>query len=109
MNKSRSGMNIQVYVKCQSIATNWTLRICRSNSTILISAFVLPKHGWANLWIPQSVLCHQEFGSRLIGSRPDKTYRKERRYFLERWRHVVRDDPYFHPSLSLFSFRPALA
>jgi O-antigen biosynthesis protein len=69
----------------------------------------LAERGWTNLWTHQSVLHHQEFGSRRIGLKPSKSYRRERFYFLQRWQHAVRDDPYFHPGLSLFSFQPALA
>jgi O-antigen biosynthesis protein len=67
------------------------------------------ERGWPTLWTPESTLCHREFGSRDIGPDPSKTYSKERNYFRERWQHIIRDDPHFHPGLSLFAFEPVLA
>ena len=67
------------------------------------------ERGVTNLWTPESVLVHRQFGSRRIGLNPSKTYQRERHYFLNRWQHVIRDDRYFHPGLSLYSSRPALA
>jgi O-antigen biosynthesis protein len=67
------------------------------------------ERGWSTLWTPESTLCHREFGSRDIGPDPSKTYSKERSYFRERWQHIIRDDPHFHPGLSLFAFEPVLA
>jgi O-antigen biosynthesis protein len=69
----------------------------------------LAEHGWSNLWTPESVLYHHESASRLVGLSPSKAYRGERIYFTRRWQHIIRDDPHFHPGLSLFSFQPALA
>jgi O-antigen biosynthesis protein len=69
----------------------------------------LAEHGWSNLWTPESVLYHHESASRLVGLSPSKAYRGERMYFTRRWQHIIRDDPHFHPGLSLFSFQPALA
>jgi len=69
----------------------------------------IAERGWTNLFTPESVLCHREFGSRRIGLIPAKTYGREREYFVERWQHVIRDDPFFHPGLSLSCYRPALA
>jgi O-antigen biosynthesis protein len=66
------------------------------------------ERGFTNLWTPEAVLYHHEFGSRQVGLTPSKTYRRERQYFLRRWQHVVRDDPYFHPALSLEGSVPAL-
>jgi len=69
----------------------------------------IAERGWTNLWTPEASLCHKEFGSRHIGIKPANTYRQERRYFLQRWQHVIRDDPYFHPGLCLYSSQPGLA
>jgi len=33
---------------------------------------------------------------------------KERDYFRDRWRAVIRDDPFYHPALSLYARQPAL-
>lgn len=68
----------------------------------------LAERGWSTLWTPKSVLRHHESASRDIGADPSKTYRKERLYFSRRWQHIIRDDPHFHPGLSLFAFEPAL-
>jgi O-antigen biosynthesis protein len=71
----------------------------------------ISEHGWRNLWTPEAVLCHHESASRgvALNLNPSKTYRGERAYFTRRWQHIIRDDPHFHPALSLFSFQPALA
>jgi GT2 family glycosyltransferase len=69
----------------------------------------LSERGWRAIWAPDAVLTHVEGGSRRHTLHPAKTYGAERRYFIRRWARVIRDDPYFHPALSLFSHRPALA
>lgn len=69
----------------------------------------LAERGWRTIWTPDAILYHVEGGSRRRISHPAKVYAAERRYFVERWAHVIRDDPYFHPALSLYSHRPALA
>lgn len=66
------------------------------------------ERGWVNLWTPEAALTHVQSGTRGIDSDPFALYRKERKYFARRWREAIRDDPYFHPGLSLFSHRPAL-
>jgi GT2 family glycosyltransferase len=67
------------------------------------------ERGWRTLWTPDAALYHKQSASRGLQLRPFTVYRKEREYFVKRWAHVIRDDPYFHPALSLFSHRPALA
>jgi GT2 family glycosyltransferase len=69
----------------------------------------LCERGWKTIWTPDSVLCHLESGSRRQALNPSNVYERERHYFIQRWGHIIRDDPYFHPALSLFSHRPALA
>ncbi len=69
----------------------------------------LAERGWRTIWTPDSLLCHVEGATRRLALYPAKTYGPERRYFVRRWAHVIRDDPYFHPALSLSSHRPALA
>ena len=69
----------------------------------------LAERGWASLYVPQARLLHYESASR--GSamfRPMSVYAKERDYFRDRWRGVIRDDPYYHPALSLYARQPAL-
>lgn len=69
----------------------------------------LAERGWTSLYVPQARLLHYESASR--GSalfRPMSVYAKERDYFRDRWRAVIRDDPYYHPALSLYARHPAL-
>jgi len=69
----------------------------------------LAERGWPAIWTPQAVLYHVEGGTRRQPLRPARTYERERRFFVRRWAHVIRNDPYFHPALSLYSEVPALA
>jgi GT2 family glycosyltransferase len=69
----------------------------------------IAEHGWKIVWTPKSVLYHMQSASRGFPIKPFKLYQKEREYFRQRWSQVIRDDPYFHPALSLFSHKPALA
>jgi O-antigen biosynthesis protein len=69
----------------------------------------IAERGWANIWTPQATLIHHQSATRGIDSDPFALYRKERAYFVERWSHVLRDDPYFHPGLSLYAHDVALA
>lgn len=69
----------------------------------------LAERGWTSLYEPAAQLLHYESASR--GSarfRPMSVYAKERDYFRDRWRGVIRDDPYYHPALSLYSRHLAL-
>ena len=68
----------------------------------------LKARGWTTLMCPDAVLVHHQSASRGFSYRPFTRYGQERRYFRGQWRHVIRDDPYFHPALSLFSVTPAL-
>jgi O-antigen biosynthesis protein len=67
------------------------------------------ERGLTNIWTPESVLIHRQSASRGIDADPFSTYRRERTYFVKRWLEVIRDDPYFHPALSLFDHQVALA
>jgi len=67
------------------------------------------ERGWRTIWTPEAVLYHRQSATRGYPLKPFTLYRKEREHFRSRWPHVIRDDPYFHPGLSLFSHRPALA
>jgi GT2 family glycosyltransferase len=69
----------------------------------------LAERGWGTVWTPECVLIHKQSRSRGFQVRPHTVYRQERQYFTRRWAHVFRDDPYFHPALSLFSHTHALA
>lgn len=67
------------------------------------------ERGWRNIWCAEAVLFHEQSATRGFPAKPATVYRKERTYFRRRWGHVIRDDPYFHPALSLYSHRVALA
>ena len=68
----------------------------------------ISERGWASLWTPESVLIHLQSATRGIDPDPFALYRKERTYFVRRWAEKMRDDPYFHPALSLFAHEVAL-
>jgi O-antigen biosynthesis protein len=68
----------------------------------------ISEHGWTNVWTPDAVLVHLQSASRGIDPDPFALYRRERAYFVRRWAEKIRDDPYFHPALSLFSHGVAL-
>jgi len=65
------------------------------------------ERGWSNVCVADSILVHHESETR--GVAPAKAYEAERDYFLRRWCHTVRNDPYFHPGLSMFALQPSLA
>jgi GT2 family glycosyltransferase len=69
----------------------------------------IAERGWTNIWTPEATLVHHQSGTRGIDSDPFALYRKERSYFVERWAHMIRNDPYFHPALSLYAHEVALA
>jgi GT2 family glycosyltransferase len=69
----------------------------------------LTERGFTNIWTPHARLVHQQSATRGIDKDPFTLYGRERSYFVERWQHVIRDDPYFHPALSLFAHEAALA
>lgn len=69
----------------------------------------LGERGWPACYLPNAQLFHKESATRgnaLL--RPFSVHAAERDYFRSRWRGVIRDDPYFHPALSLYSRRLAL-
>lgn len=68
----------------------------------------LGERGWRTIWTPHAELYHLESASRGRAVRGSKVYSKERSYFRERWAHVIRDDPYYHPALSLVARSPVL-
>jgi GT2 family glycosyltransferase len=68
----------------------------------------LSERGWKSICTPDSVLIHHESSSRGMTFRPDKIYKNEHHYFRTRWMHRLRDDPYFHPALSLDRLDAAL-
>ncbi len=69
----------------------------------------LNARGWQTIVDPAVHLMHEESASRGGATlRRLAVHDTERAIFLERWRHVLRDDPTFHPGLSLYSWRAAL-
>ncbi len=71
--------------------------------------FKLNARGWQTLVDPAVHLMHEESFSRGGATlRRLSRYGDQRAVFLRRWRHVLRDDPVFHPALSLYSWRAAL-
>jgi GT2 family glycosyltransferase len=69
----------------------------------------IAEKGWTNLWTPEATLIHHQSATRGIDPDPYRLYRKERDYFVSRWADVMRDDPYFHPALSLYAHDVELA
>ncbi|MCW5744744.1 MAG: glycosyltransferase family 2 protein [Alphaproteobacteria bacterium] len=68
----------------------------------------LDARGWRTIFTPQSVLIHHESASRGRSQALSPKYEPERTFFRSRWGARLRDDPYFHPALSLVSIRTAL-
>jgi O-antigen biosynthesis protein len=70
----------------------------------------LEELGFATLWTPFARIVHFESATRGKATfRRLDTHAAERAYFCQRWADRLRDDPFFHPGLSLFSFSAALA
>ena len=69
----------------------------------------LAERGWPARYMPTVRVLHKESASRGNAVlRPLNVYAMERDYFRARWRAIIRDDPYFHPGLSLYSRQIAL-
>ena len=68
----------------------------------------LAERGWKSVMVPDVLLLHHESATRGRVSRPDKVFAGARSYFTRRWAIELRDDPYFHPALSLDSVTTAL-
>jgi GT2 family glycosyltransferase len=69
----------------------------------------LSEKGWTTIIDPAIHLIHEESATRGRATfRRLNVYQDQRAYFVNRWRHVLRNDPYFHPALSLFHWRSAL-
>jgi O-antigen biosynthesis protein len=70
----------------------------------------LEELGFATLWTPFARIVHFESATRGKATfRRLDTHAAERAYFRQRWADRLRDDPFFHPGLSLFSLSAALA
>ncbi len=69
----------------------------------------LTARGWRSICNTQAILTHHQSASRKGGSlRLQSVHHRERCAFYARWRAVVRDDPHFHPGLSLYASTEAL-
>ncbi|MCW5704062.1 MAG: glycosyltransferase, partial [Bradyrhizobium sp.] len=68
----------------------------------------LSELGFVHVLTPHARLIHHESASRGFKTNGYTVYARERAYFDARWAQVIRDDPYFHPALSLYFLRPAL-
>ncbi len=68
----------------------------------------LSERGWKTLLEPRAMLIHDETASRGANALLDGRYRRQHEYFVGRWAAALRDDPYFHPALSLDSLDAAL-
>jgi GT2 family glycosyltransferase len=64
--------------------------------------------GWTTICLAEPVLVHHESATRGTARDMDKIYGQERRQFRDRWSAPIRDDPFFHPALSLHSIATAL-
>ena len=65
----------------------------------------LGARGWKTMWTPHAVLSHLESVSRgrPVGAARAR-FEREAAAFTERWRGVIRHDPFYHPALSLTTF-----
>ena len=69
----------------------------------------LNARGWQSVIDPAIHLMHEESASRGGATlRRLDVYASQRALFIERWGHILRDDPVFHPGLSLYSWQAAL-
>lgn len=67
----------------------------------------LYERGWPSVLASEAVLIHHESASRGRHSRTPR-YAGERAYFRKRWGALMRDDPHYHPALSLLVTKPLL-
>jgi GT2 family glycosyltransferase len=68
----------------------------------------LAERGWTALMEPAARLVHREAASRKVWRSQERRYAGQVAYFKQRWRARLRDDPYFHPALSLDWHKAAL-
>lgn len=68
----------------------------------------LSASGWKTICLCEPILTHHESATRGTARDMDVAYGHERRAFRNRWYRHIRDDPYFHPALSLHSVATAL-
>ena len=68
----------------------------------------LSEAGYVSVFEPRARLMHRESASRGANRWLDARYAGEHAFFRERWATRLRDDPYFHPALSLDALEIAL-
>jgi GT2 family glycosyltransferase len=68
----------------------------------------LETRGWRSILAPEAVLIHHESATRGRAHNRDLRYAGEQMHFASKWKQRIRDDPYFHPALSLNSQRVRL-
>ena len=68
----------------------------------------LEERGWVTVLEPEALMIHHESLSRGRSLESHLRYEKECAYFKSKWARRMRDDPWFHPALSLDSSTPAL-
>lgn len=64
--------------------------------------------GWATICLAEPTMVHHESATRGAAQDMDVAYGHERREFKKRWSSSIRDDPYFHPALSLHAISTSL-
>lgn len=64
--------------------------------------------GFRTILEPRACLTHLESASRGRPYDPFTRHAAERARFQQRWQTALRDDPFFHPALSLYGRRPML-
>jgi GT2 family glycosyltransferase len=68
----------------------------------------LESRGWKTVLVPEVSLVHRESTSRGHATDRHVRYAWEHAHFAARWHGRMRDDPFFHPALSLASLRTRL-
>jgi GT2 family glycosyltransferase len=69
----------------------------------------LRERGWTNIQASDAVLFHRESASRGSDVGPKQALADlEAARFKEKWIEVIRDDPFYHPGLSLARFDASL-
>jgi GT2 family glycosyltransferase len=68
----------------------------------------LASRGWKSVLVPEVSLVHRESASRGRATDRLARYAWEHAHFTARWQSRMRDDPYYHPALSLTSLRTRL-
>ena len=68
----------------------------------------MAERGHVSVFEPRARLMHRESATRGVNLWLDSRYAEEQATFRARWARRLRDDPYFHPALSLDALDIAL-